>query len=235
MPSPRAKLAAPALNPRCRRSSFGDSTSSRSIHCTSSFSPTLMRSCLLSRLLVTRPGCPTTARACNQPPLARCHALGQEAIDQAVSPIFGQIDDPGLAIDRDRLMTETPHRFQRHGRGWFDLRVRSDLEHVAVIVIGGEALSFDDGLAGAGDGFFAGKPGAPRRRAARAVPLRAGEAQVLTDDFLALGIKNDRGGFPPRSASFPRRDRRFSLRSILSRRSSLGPKGPAPRAEGASS
>ncbi|MNE36588.1 hypothetical protein D3C80_1304030 [compost metagenome] len=95
-----------------------------------------------------------------------------EAVEEAVALILGQVGDAGAGVDADGLVVEAAHGLQRHGIDQTG-RVGGDLEHPAV------GLG-DVGVGGRLDGFLAGQPTAPRRVAAAAVGRGADQRQVLT-------------------------------------------------------
>ena len=85
----------------------------------------------------------------------------REAIEAAVRAILGHVEAPAAGIDGDRLVVE---RAKRRADEALARDGRIALPHVAVLVL------------------LAGEPGAPRRRAARAVGVRAAEDAVGVGD-----------------------------------------------------
>ncbi|MNV52605.1 hypothetical protein D3C71_1447070 [compost metagenome] len=97
---------------------------------------------------------------------------GNEAIEEAVALILGQVGDAGARVYADGLVIEAAHGFQRHGIDQTG-GVGGDFEHPAV----------DLGHVGVGwglDRLLAGQPAAPGRVAAAAVGRGADQRQVLT-------------------------------------------------------
>ncbi|MNS67445.1 hypothetical protein D3C72_1006990 [compost metagenome] len=109
-----------------------------------------------------------------QPSAARQLARnrGDEAVEEAVALILGQVGDAGARVDADGLVIEAAHGFQRHGVDQAG-RIGGDLEHPAVGL--GHV-----GVGGGLDRLLAGQPAAPGRVAAAAVGRGAGQRQVLT-------------------------------------------------------
>ena len=97
--------------------------------------------------------------------------LGCEAVEARIAEVLGQVQPFADGIGADRLVLEDPHR--RALDGW--------LATVGIALPDGSLLV-----------LLAGEPRSPRRRAARAVCLRAGEDPIGAFD-LPLVVEADRG------------------------------------------
>ena len=103
-----------------------------------------------------------------------------EAVEQAVRLVFGQIDDAGARVDADRFMLEPAHGLQRNGID----QTRGGRGHLEDIAVGLGHISVSAGLFG----FLAGQPTAPRGVAAAAVGAGAGQGQELAHDLTRVEI-----------------------------------------------
>ena len=111
--------------------------------------------------------------------------VGNEAVEQAVGPVLGQIDDACAGIDTDRLVVEPAHGLQRD-RIDQALGARRHLEDIAVFLghvrVGGRFLR-----------LLAGQPRAPRCLAAAAVGAGARQAEVLAFGLAGRHVVDDCG------------------------------------------
>ena len=108
-----------------------------------------------------------------------------EAVEQPVGPILGQIDHARPRIDAHRLMVEAPHAGQGLGLDQAGL-ARRHLEHPAV------ALRHVGGLRPILR-LLAGQPGAPGRVAAAAIGAGADQAEVLALHDARVHVIDQRG------------------------------------------
>ena len=111
--------------------------------------------------------------------------VGEEAVEERIARVLGQVDDAGGGIDGGGLVREAAHGGERDGLG--EARVGGgDFEDEAV------------GLAGVGAGhelgFLAGEPGTPGRGSAAAIDRRAGERKVRALDALCREVDQRGGG-----------------------------------------
>ncbi len=111
--------------------------------------------------------------------------IGQETVEQAVGPIFGQIDDSGPWIDDRRFMDEAAHGGEGDGIDQAG-RARWHLEHPAMRPADQRCVLLQR--------LLAGQPTAPRRRAAGAISAGAGKAEVRTHDTLGPHVPDQRAG-----------------------------------------
>ena len=110
--------------------------------------------------------------------------LRQEAVEQAVVTVFGQIDDAGPGIDTSRLVAKPAHGFQRF---WLhqSLMRRRYLENPAVTLRG---VWCGHGV------FLTCEPAAPGRGAACAVGGGSGQGQKLLFHAPGCQVHDQRGG-----------------------------------------
>jgi hypothetical protein len=143
---PARNTAAPMAAPRRRRSSSGASGLSSVIQRPDTSCPAA--SATPSRLRVS--AIPSSTSACSVPPSASlARTGGDEAVEQPVVAVFGQVDDAGGRIDAGGFVVEAAHRGQRH-RIDLPFGIGGHFEHPAVIAVGGATI---------------GRAGLPRRSA----------------------------------------------------------------------
>jgi len=105
-----------------------------------------------------------------------------EAVEEAIAGILGDVKDAGLRVERDGLVAESSELLERDGL--LELTVVSGLHLKAIPVL----LA---ALRGEIRGLLTGDPSSPRHRAACAVPVGAGEREELAEDLAADGIVDD--------------------------------------------
>jgi hypothetical protein len=120
-------------------------------------------------------------------PTAAVHVarrVRDEPVDQPVPAVLGQVHDARPRIDAHRLVVEPPHRLDRPRRRQRRLGNRRHLKHVPMILQAAVLTRPDHRL-------LTGQPGAPGRRAARAVAKRPAERQELRELLLPLRVVHD--------------------------------------------
>ena len=111
--------------------------------------------------------------------------IRDESVEQAVVPIFGEIDASAVRCHRDRLVMESPQSAKRPWLGESDLIGGGDLEAPAMVLRAGDVRLLRP--------LLAGDPALPRCRSARTVPSGSGKAQEVLFDGAGLLVVDDRG------------------------------------------
>ena len=105
--------------------------------------------------------------------------IGDEAIEASGLAVFRQVENPGTWVDCDGFVHEAAKRLERHG---FYRNVKLAWNFKDIAMLFGKATKWSiRGLTKrcAEDRFLAREPAAPRRRAARTVCMRPGEANKV--------------------------------------------------------
>ena len=101
---------------------------------------------VVDQLCVRADGVSASISACKRAAigeLSRC--VRYEAVQQAVMPIFGQVDNAVTRVHRSSLVLEPAHRAQRHSVHKL-VGVGGHLEHIAVTLIARDRRTVDDFL-----------------------------------------------------------------------------------------